>query len=613
MIKINNNSNQLGLSLISLTITVIVLVIITSTLIYNAKNGIKMRALNLMENDIEMLDDKINAYYVRYGALPIDIKYIGDIYFTPQANDGPDYYVIDLKALEGVTLNYGAEFNNINNENDTIENIDVYIINENSHQIYYAKGIQMDGVWYYTTTKSDLISMKINSTLEMREFGEKGYQFTLTTINKGQEYSYKIYINDTEDGSTRVLKQGTTTESVITTEEFETFFDIGIRDAYAEITYNYNGVDTTIETDHFTKTDMQIKYKEELEYFRNKVNSGKTYDGQTITQISDIDLQGSASNPWTPIGTSDTVVFKGTYEGKNHQIKNLYINSTLNYQGLFGSNAGTIKKLIIENGSVTTTLGKVAGISGYNTGKIIGCINKANVSSTVGYVEEGGCLRSDCGGIVGFNSYNGTVENCANFGNIFGNGKLIGGISGFTNGGSIIKCYNSGSITSNAQQIGGITGDLDGEKTDYTVTMESCYNVGVVTCQNSNIDAIKREDATYCGVGGLVGCLYINTEIKNCYNAGNVTLKINTNLEDYFNNNYGSITGSKHGNENKITNTFYLDITCDRGQYDYINGNTSNNGIKTSAELKNLATTLGTNFKDDINNINKGYPILIWQ
>ena len=312
--KLKQKRKNHGISLISLTITVIVLIVITSVLVYNAKNGIKIRALNLMENDIEMLDDKINAYYVRYGALPIEIKYIGDIFFTPQANDGPDYYVIDLKALEGITLNYGADFNKINNENDTLENIDVYIINENSHQVYYAKGIQMDGVWYYTTTESDLISMKINPTLEMREFGEKGYQFTLTTINRGQEYSYKIYINDTEDGSTRVLKEGTTTESVITTDEYETFFDIGIKDAYAEITYEYNGADTTVETNHFSKTDMQIKYKEELEYFRNKVNSGKTYEGETITQIEDIDLQGSASNLWTPIGSSETKTFKGTYE-----------------------------------------------------------------------------------------------------------------------------------------------------------------------------------------------------------------------------------------------------------------------------------------------------------
>ena len=32
-----------------------------------------------------------------------------------------------------------------------------------------------------------------------------------------------------------------------------------------------------------------------------------------------------------------------------------------------------------------------------------------------------------------------------------------------------------------------------------------------------------------------------------------------------------------------------------------------------SEQLKNLATTLGTSFKEDTNNINNGYPILIWQ
>lgn len=457
--------------------------------------------------------------------------------------------------------------------------------------------------------------VRIVGRLEMEEKGEKGVKLTLKASNRGEdEYRYKIYIEDQETGGARILKEGgPTKESTIEVEEFETFFDIGIKDAYAEITYDYGGREEKVETNHVRKEDMKIKYREELEYFRDKVNGGKTYEGKMITQIADINLQGSSSNRWTPIGTSDTVVFKGTYEGKKHQIKNLYINTTLNYQGLFGSNAGTIKNVTIESGSITTSGGKVAGISGYNTGTISGCINKANISSTVGYVEEGGCLRADCGGIAGLNSYDGKIENCANFGNVFGNGKLVGGISGFTSGGCIIKCYNSGNITSNAQQIGGITGDLDGEKTDYTVTMDSCYNIGVITSQNSNIDAIKREEATYCGVGGLTGCIYINAEIKNCYNVGNVILRINTSMGDYFNNTYGSITGSKHGNENKITNTFYLDTTSDRGVYDYINGTTSNDGIKTSAELKSLATTLGTSFKEDTNNINNGYPILIWQ
>lgn len=230
-------NKQKGISLISLTITVIVLIIITSMLIYNAKNGIRLRTLRMMENDVEVLDDKINAYYIKYGTLPIEIKYIGEINFTPQANDGGEYYVIDLRAIEGITLNYGLDFNSITNENDTIEKDDVYIINERSHHIYYAKGIQMDGAWYYTTEEDEEVPVRIVGRLEMEEKGEKGVKLTLKASNRGEdEYRYKIYIEDQETGGARILKEGgPTKESTIEVEEFETFFDIGIKDAYAEI------------------------------------------------------------------------------------------------------------------------------------------------------------------------------------------------------------------------------------------------------------------------------------------------------------------------------------------------------------------------------------------
>lgn len=610
-------NKQKGISLISLTITVIVLIIITSMLIYNAKNGIRVRALRMMENDIEVLDDKINAYYIRYGTLPIEIKYIGDINFTPQANDGEEYYVIDLRAIEGITLNYGLDFNSITNENDTIEKDDVYIINERSHHIYYAKGIQMDGAWYYTTEVVEEVPVKIIARLEMEEKGEKGVKLTLKASNRGEdEYRYKIYIEDQETGGARILKEGgLTKESTIEVEEFETFFDIGIKDAYAEITYDYGGREEKVETNHVSKEDMKIKYREELEYFRDKVNGGKTYEGQTITQIADINLQGSSSNRWTPIGTSEERTFKGIYEGRGHYIENLYINSTSNFQGLFGSNEGTIQNLTIESGTVTTTLGKVAGICGYNTGKIVGCINKANVSSTVGYIEktETGYLRSDCGGIAGLNSYEGRIENCANLGNIFANGKLCGGISGFTIGGSIIKCYNKGNITSNAQQVGGIAGDIDGVyeiEGDGTVIVDSCYNTGEIKSNNSNIDGIVSNlGGNSLGVGGLVGCVFSDSELRNCYNIGKVIFTNNPSLNNIQNNTYGSITGNTYGN---VSNTYYLNTTCNRGECNHT-GTINNNGIKTSSELKNLATTLGTNFKKDTNNINNGYPILNWQ
>lgn len=606
-----------GISLISLTITVIVLIIITSVLIYNAKNGIKIRALNLMENDIEMLDDKINAYYVRYGTLPIEIKYIGDIFFSPQADDGPDYYVIDLKALEGITLNYGTDFNNINNENDTLEKLDVYIINENSHQVYYAKGIQMDGVWYYTTTESDLISMKINSTLEMREFGEKGYQFTLTTTNRGQEYSYKIYINDTEDGSTRVLKEGTTTESVITTEEYETFFDIGIRNAYAEITYDYNGTEQRIETSHYTKEDMMIKSKEELEYFRNKVNSGKTYEGQTITQIADIDLQGNTSNSWTPIGTSETVVFRGTYDGKNHKIDNLYINSSLNYQGLFGYSMGNIKNLGIETGSITggnknAYIGALIGIN--DGGTIENCYNKININ--VKAYEAGGICGNHANGTIKqcYNSGNITVTETITFGGAFG---ISGSVPLKNNTTRIVElCYNTGNITMSSGEhntrVAGI-GEASAFSTNSVAIIRNCYNKGVIT--NNYLGSEYESDSVSAGIAGQVE--NANSSVYNCYNIGN--LIINANNEQNIELRRGGIAGCRVNINSSVNNCYYLETTANKeygpstgiGSIDRVEESKGN--PINSQQLKNLATTLGTSFKEDSNNINNGYPILIWQ
>ena len=35
--------------------------------------------------------------------------------------------------------------------------------------------------------------------------------------------------------------------------------------------------------------------------------------------------------------------------------------------------------------------------------------------------------------------------------------------------------------------------------------------------------------------------------------------------------------------------------------------------VKTSDELKNIYSTLGDAFEEDLNNINNGYPILFWQ
>lgn len=50
-----------------------------------------------------------------------------------------------------------------------------------------------------------------------------------------------------------------------------------------------------------------------------------SFSGKTITLTSDIDLAGSADNPWTPIGNGYSY-FTSTFDGQGHTISGLYIS-----------------------------------------------------------------------------------------------------------------------------------------------------------------------------------------------------------------------------------------------------------------------------------------------
>lgn len=168
-----------GITLTALAIAISILVIITTMLVYNAKDSVYIKNLTNMYNDISDLRDKISNYYVIYGDVPVlNIQYTNSENLNKLKNAGVigandkenDYYVIDLNALDNVTLNYGQDFSSIKEtiSNNSIDEEakqelinakeDVYIINKNSHNIFYVAGIavkQDDGTQYYYTDYSD--------------------------------------------------------------------------------------------------------------------------------------------------------------------------------------------------------------------------------------------------------------------------------------------------------------------------------------------------------------------------------------------------------------------------------------------------------------------------
>ena len=100
------------------------------------------------------LKEEIDQYYARVKSLPIINEYtnISMLQGIKNVNDNDEYYVIDLKQLD-VELNYGKDYIEIENNRDASENIsdltDVYIINKQSHTIYYPKGVEYNGKIHY--------------------------------------------------------------------------------------------------------------------------------------------------------------------------------------------------------------------------------------------------------------------------------------------------------------------------------------------------------------------------------------------------------------------------------------------------------------------------------
>ena len=155
--------------------------------------------------------------------------------------------------------------------------------------------------------------------------------------------------------------------------------------------------------------------------------------------------------------------YTGTFDGGGHTIKNLSIDNTERYVGLFGYvYGGTIRNLTVSSsvkGSGHTD-GIVGGVEG---GTFENC---ANLCAVQNYSTEGGTT----GGIIGF-AHNLDYE-------------LI-----------VRDCYNVGSITS--RNAGGIIGQCS-----WNETISNCYNFGKVTGTAS--------------AGATIG-IYYSDKISNCY------------------------------------------------------------------------------------------------
>ena len=223
------------------------------------------------------------------------------------------------------------------------------------------------------------------------------------------------------------------------------------------------------------------------------VNGGKTDINITLT--ADIDLTGK---DWTPIGTSFSNKYTGTFDGGGHTIKGLTVTTNDQFVGLFGSigYAGTVKNVMMEDVQITSnrSSGFAGGVAGYSDGTIENCSVSGSVSGTV-YV----------GGVVGA-QWNGSITGCSSSATVKGT-VYVGGVTGQTNSSATLTaCYATGNViieiapTKNISG-GGLVGFNGGKG------VRACYATGNVTSTGSSTGNVH--------IFGLLGDNY--TTVTACY------------------------------------------------------------------------------------------------
>ena len=239
-------------------------------------------------------------------------------------------------------------------------------------------------------------------------------------------------------------------------------------------------------------------------------------------------LTGTGFNPMSKVGAD----FKGNFNGENNKIFNIYINEDDGFATGFFRYIATESKISNLNvyGDIkgTESAGGIAGrvVGG---GIIENCINYANITGCVGV-----------GGICGAKNVNGTLEivKCKNYGKIEiieSKNGAIGGIIGSSSDGEIKQCENYGNISNEGTNApaGGIIGSLNNGTIDNCINRGNLYReqlsggiVGNLGISDITIINSCNYGESYCGIANKLygsGDNFINLNIKNCYNLGDVT------------------------------------------------------------------------------------------
>lgn len=316
-----------------------------------------------------------------------------------------------------------------------------------------------------------------------------------------------------------------------------------------------------------------------LEEWRKKAAESGTTNAKLMNDIT-------LTENWGRVGKTNAKDTKnkdytGTFEGNNHQINGLNIETSDGYIGFIAS-LGTEGK--VQNLSI-----KVKSISSTSNGQVMGGIvgnvaAGASIENCTVVLETGNSIISNdgvetnisgfyAGGIAG--KCLGTIKNCT----VLASGDAsiqaknsVGGISGYLEGGIMENCQVSGVSLVAYFVSNGAQGDAAG------IVGELKDNAQVIACSSANYKIA-------CGnrAGGIAGRLNgKNIAIMGCYSVNG---QINQEYEgQVLIQKAGGIVGESNGQAtNNITACYSANLTMATEEGNKMGGIIGNNSATISA------------------------------
>ena len=345
---------------------------------------------------------------------------------------------------------------------------------------------------------------------------------------------------------------------------------------------------------------ISITTVDELLQFAKAVDNGE-YDDKTDAVVSldaDLDLTGVA---WKPIGSvfaaDGTLLhyFSGKFYGNGHTISNLDFSENYGkteypsfgfFSEVYGAEISSLTvqgKLDVSN-SGYVYFGTVAGVAADS--KISDCVSDVSFTDTDKYINGTAAL---CGYAI-----NSTIEYCQNKG-FFSITKDVtsfqmGGIVGLAQNSTVQYCANTGDMTSWTPCTGGIVGQLFQNS-----KIINCYSTGKMV-------PLGKGNTDFGGIAGIVGA---GTEIRHCYFAGEMDLSQYTATTPY--TRLGGIAGGVSSGTPVFENNYFLETENVPACFKYQDAGTAKTlDFMKTEDFFNEITAAGGNYRFNPN----GTPLL---